>query len=75
VEVAMAGPTLLPDHEQLELVELLGDETAITMVVRACRPTARCPVCGTPATRVHSRYDRTIADLLLLSYCAPTGSG
>ncbi len=57
----MATPTLVPDRESLELVELLADEAGVTMVVRACRPSVCCPDCGIPATRVHSWYDRTLA--------------
>ena len=59
----MAAPTLLPDRAGVELAELLADEVGITMVVRACRPSVCCPDCGTPATRVHSWYQRQLGDL------------
>lgn len=36
---------------------------AIEVELRACRPSSLCPICGSHATRVHSRYQRTIADL------------
>jgi hypothetical protein len=57
----MAASTLLPESESLELAELIADDAGVTMVVRACRPTACCPDCGVPATRVHSRYQRRLA--------------
>ncbi|HEU5424049.1 MAG TPA: ISL3 family transposase, partial [Nitrolancea sp.] len=62
-EVAMAAPTLLPACAGVELVELLADEGDITVVVRAYRLSACCPDCGTPATRVHSWYQRRLGDL------------
>jgi transposase len=37
--------------------------TQITLVVRATQPTAPCPLCTTPAQRIHSHYERTLADL------------
>ncbi len=42
----MAGATLLPDAASLALEELVAADDGITMVVRACRPTACCPDCG-----------------------------
>ncbi len=59
----MAALTLIPDKAGVELVELVADQAGITMVVRACRPTACCPDCGAPATRVHSWYQRRLGDL------------
>src|SRR3954465_6179086 len=59
----MVASTLLPESESLELAELIADEAGVTMVVRACRPTACCPECGVPATRVHSWYQRRLGDL------------
>ncbi len=61
--VAMAGPTLIPDSESLELEELVADDAGVTVVVRASRPTACCPDCEQPATRVHSWYERRLGDL------------
>jgi len=59
----MAGPTLIPDAESVELLEVRADEAGVTLVVRADRPTVCCPDCGLPATRIHSWYQRTPADL------------
>ncbi len=42
----MAGATLLPDAHSLALEELVAADGGVTMVVRACRPTACCPDCG-----------------------------
>ncbi len=59
----MAGATLLPDAESLALAELVAEDGGITMVVRACRPTACCPDCGVIARRRHSWYRRRLGDL------------
>lgn len=59
----MAGPTLIPDSESVELEELVADDAGVTLVVRASRPTAGCPDCAQPATRVHSWYERRLGDL------------
>lgn len=59
----MAAPTLSPDSESVAVVELVPEEGGITMVLRASRPTACCPDCGTAATRVHSWYQRRLGDL------------
>ncbi len=42
----MADATLLPDAHSLALEELVAADGGVTMVVRACRPTACCPDCG-----------------------------
>jgi len=62
-EDAMAGATLLPDAENLELEALVADEAGVEMLVRACRPTACCPDCGVSARRRHSWYRRRLGDL------------
>lgn len=59
----MAGATLLPDAENLELEALVADEAGVEMLVRACRPTACCPDCGVSARRRHSWYRRRLGDL------------
>jgi transposase len=35
----------------------------ITLVVHATQATVPCPLCTTPARRIHSHYERTLADL------------
>lgn len=36
---------------------------AVAITLASSRTTVACPVCGTAATRMHSRYGRTVADL------------
>lgn len=56
-------PTLLPDPAQLRLICLSATDARITLDVCPRSLTARCPLCGQPSERVHSRYCRTLADL------------
>jgi transposase len=53
----------LPDPTNLQLDRLVSDRNGITILVRATRPEAACPLCGQISTRVHSRYVRTVHDL------------
>src|SRR3954454_14741354 len=59
----MPSFTLLPDTVELRLDHLLSESESITIVVATTRPTACCPTCQHPSTRVHSRYVRSLADL------------
>jgi transposase len=56
---------LLPDrsHIRLKTWNLDPAHSAITLTLQACRITARCPLCGKRSKHVHSRYERTLADL------------
>jgi transposase len=56
---------LLPDTIQLRLEACLLDDEArqITVVVKSMQTTSPCPLCATPASRIHSRYERTLEDL------------
>ncbi|MBV8704318.1 MAG: ISL3 family transposase, partial [Acetobacteraceae bacterium] len=56
---------LLPDatHVRLETWSLEPASATITLTLSAPRATARCPLCGRRSKRVHSRYERTLADL------------
>jgi transposase len=47
--LAVTGTTSTPD--------------LLVIAVATAAPTARCPACGHPSDRVHSRYRRTLADL------------
>jgi transposase len=40
----------------------------ITLTVRSTQVTVPCPLCSTPAHRIHSRYARTLADLPWAQY-------
>ena len=59
----MPQATILPDPTQLGLVRLSASDTCITAVVETLASGTPCPLCGEAATRVHSRYVRTVADL------------
>src|SRR4051794_41652242 len=55
---------LLPDSRvRLETWNLDPVRSTITLTLRARRITACCPLCGRRSRRVHSRYERTLADL------------
>lgn len=56
---------LLPLAAELRFEALEMETTAdvLTLVVASIQATSRCPSCHQPATRIHSRYMRTIADL------------
>ena len=56
---------LLPDttHVRLETWALAPAQSTITINLHARQATARCPLCGRRSKRVHSRYERTLADL------------
>jgi transposase len=54
---------LLPDPTQLCLICLSVSETLITMVVSTTSQEALCPLCRRCSRRVHSRYQRALADL------------
>ena len=55
----------LPDATLLHLEACaLDDATSqLTLAVRSTQASAPCPVCTTPAYRIHSHYERTLADL------------
>ena len=52
---------LLPPPLQVETLTL--EDHGLTLDVKVTAPTAPCPTCAQPATRVHSDYRRTLADL------------
>ena len=56
---------MLPDATTLRLDACQVDSPAaqITLRVRSTQATASCPLCTTPAQRMHSHYERTLADL------------
>src|SRR5215217_2563139 len=61
---------LLPDRTRvrLETWNLDPGHSAITLALQACRITACCPLCGRRSKRIHSRYERMLADLLWGAY-------
>jgi transposase len=56
---------LLPDATRLRLEACAVDDTTaqITLRVQSTQTRAPCPLCATPARRIHSAYGRTLADL------------
>ena len=56
-------PTCLPIPRSLHVEALLLDDDGLTIVAAVDDETARCPLCGWRADRIHSRYGRTVADL------------
>src|SRR5215469_2798529 len=61
--VSMDGAALLLLPTGLEIDRIDVGATALTVSVTSTLPTSTCPLCGTPATRIHSRYHRTVADV------------
>src|SRR5882724_5723527 len=61
---------LLPETTALCLAACHVDHTAahITLLVRSTQTRVPCPLCATPARRIHSRYTRTLADLPWADY-------
>ena len=72
--VSTPAPTvlthLLPDATLLRLEAChVDDATAlITLRVRSLQTSVPCPLCATPARRIHSHYERTLADLPWAQY-------
>ncbi|HEY5866853.1 MAG TPA: ISL3 family transposase [Candidatus Tectomicrobia bacterium] len=60
---------MLPDATLcLEACAVDASTAQITLRVRATQATAPCPLCTTPAHRIHSHYERTLADLPWAAY-------
>jgi transposase len=59
----MPSHTILPDPEKLDLTSLQAEAGRITLAACTTAPEARCPLCGQPSQRIHSRYLRTLSDL------------
>lgn len=55
--------TLLAGSPSLMLEKIVHEADAITAFARCRRNAAACPRCQTVNSKVHSRYERTIADL------------
>lgn len=59
----MALQALLPDPACLALESLTIQEGDIVFTVQTTNSSVSCPLCGNRARRVHSRYQRVLADL------------
>ncbi|MDZ5650598.1 ISL3 family transposase [Nitrospirillum sp. BR 11828] len=47
----------------MEIIDVADDGTVIRLSVRSSSAVSRCPGCGSPSRRVHSRYRRRLMDL------------
>jgi hypothetical protein len=56
-------PAFMPHLSGFEVHALQIAADRIDLQVVASQPRAPCPVCQRPSARVHSRYERHIADL------------
>lgn len=58
-------PSILVDAAvaHLQTVVVHEEPTAIALTMRSTPATAACPLCGLPASRIHSRYHRHLADV------------
>lgn len=56
-------PLFLLLGEGLELTQMERHGDQLVLHVTATKPCALCPLCQQPATRLHSRYRRTVKDL------------
>ena len=54
---------LLPPDEHLKFKTLIMGEDGITLVAAMTSPKAACPDCHQLASRIHSAYPRTLADV------------
>jgi transposase len=61
---------LLPDSANLKLENCILDEikTQINLIVSAITRVVNCPVCNQPTHKIHSRYERKLADLPWADY-------
>lgn len=61
--VPVVSIPVVPSPAELVVEEVVVADDRICIRVACCRSSAPCPKCGRAATRVHSRYTRTLADL------------
>ena len=59
----MGTAQFFPLSEGLDLTLMERHEDQLVLHVTATSPCAVCPLCGQPATRLHSRYRRVVKDL------------
>lgn len=64
----MLEPLLLRPDLGLQVLALEPAPSAFIIHLAATAPTALCPLCQQPATRVHSHYSRTLRDLPCSDY-------
>jgi transposase len=61
---------LLPGFNLLRLKheEIDTDQHHLTLNVSSTQTLVQCPLCVSPTTRIHSRYERTLLDLPCVNY-------
>ena len=59
----MEIPQFLPLGDGLELTSMERGDGQLSLHVIATSSGSPCPLCGQPATRMHSRYSRVVKDL------------
>ncbi|MCA1636393.1 MAG: hypothetical protein LC802_22555 [Acidobacteria bacterium] len=59
----MNANTLLADPAAIEIEKFVSHDAAITIVVRAIQPAARCPQCAQPSNSLITDYLRHLDDL------------
>jgi transposase len=55
--------SLLALPSGLEIIACSHQEGRLCVSLLSTQPVSHCPLCGSPATRIHSRYQRKLADL------------
>lgn len=55
--------SLSPCPAEVQVERLIAEADHITLVVRVFRPVVPCPGCARPSYRIHSYYERRLADL------------
>ena len=59
----MPDTLLFPQLQSMHIDCIALDKDKVTMTVAVSSRAADCPLCQCPSTRVHARYQRTVADL------------
>lgn len=59
----MSDTTFLPCIEGITLDSIASTQQAIVLRLSTVAPSVACPLCGKVSGRIHSRYERTLADL------------
>lgn len=61
---------LLPDTKNLQLENWLINEAqaTITLIIASVQAVTQCPICTSQTHRIHSHYERTLADLSWADY-------
>jgi transposase len=59
----MSSSTLLPCLEGIAIESIASTHNSIVLRLTTVAPYVACPLCGVHSGRVHSRYERTLADL------------